>query len=292
AILLATAGLSQAQQQYLLVPNGTGNTSAFDPFDGHHMSRDIFPGKGIGGDQLIDNGTELFDLRNDTFINRYSYNGTHLGAVVSATDPNVFLTGMALHNNQFYVSTLNGTSPSSIMRYDFDGSNATEWATVAGAPRTILFRDNDVVVGDFENDDILSYDFNGLYLSTLHNSNGSRGAIENPREIIELDNGNLLAGGGNGTNTLFLYDANGTELQAWDFASRITGLHQLGNGKIFAVGSGAWTVDLTDGSVESINLLPGGGGSFGNVTLSFAPTPGTGVVIASAGIFAARRRAR
>lgn len=291
ALVAATA----SGQQVLLIPNtGTGfdNVWGFSPFDGSLVDNNIIAADGIMQQvtKIVDTGSALFMVDESAdAVYRYGTNGVFQATIADNSTSGIDQPfSLAVHNNQLYVSVVQGLNPNTVQRFDLDGSNQITWANVAGAPRDILFRANDVLVGDSTSDDIHSYTLAGSLAGTFHNSDGATG-IDFPNQMVEQAGGNVLAAGFTAPNGIYEYDASGNQINFWALNTSPRGVFRLGNGNIlWAGGTRVGVLDPATGiSIDIVNIS---GGSFRFISPSNIPAPGAASALAAAGLIGFRRR--
>ncbi|QOJ14865.1 MAG: hypothetical protein HRU75_09520 [Planctomycetia bacterium] len=277
AIALASIFARSAVGGVLLIPNtGTGfdNVWAFDSFDGSLVDNNY-----IAGDanmqqviKVVRNGSGNYYMVDETADAVFEYGANRLYIQTLANSSGNGLDqpySIALHNNQLYVSVVGGLSPNTVQRFELDGSGQTTFADFAllgaGTPRDILFRANDVLIGDSVGDDIERFDLSGGFLSIWHDSDGATG-IDFPNQLYADANGDILAAGFTAPFGIYRYDANGAQLNYWTLPTSPRGVHRLGNGRI--LWSGGTRVGVLDPATgTSADVLNTPNASFRFITL-------------------------
>ncbi|MBK8914728.1 MAG: hypothetical protein IPM64_09060 [Phycisphaerales bacterium] len=261
----------------LLIPNtGTGfdNVWAFDAFDGSLVNNNY-----IAGDsnmqqviKVVRNGSGNYYMVDETADAVFEYGANRLYIQTLANAANNGLDqpySIALHSNQLYVSVIGGLAPNTVQRFELDGTGQTTFADLAlagaGAPRDILFRAGDVLIGDSIGDDINRFSLSGSFLSTWHNSDGITG-IDFPNQLYADANGDILAAGFTAPFGIYRYDSTGVQLNYWTLPTSPRGVHRLGNGRI--LWSGGTRVGVLDPvSGTSVDVLNTPNASFRFITL-------------------------
>ncbi len=280
ALMLGACFLASSQgapRDLLLIPDsGNDRIWAFDPFDGSLVNDNLIP----GGGQLTQpinainsgRGTILVSDETGDRVQEFNYNGSYVGLFADSSDGLDGPFGMTVYNSQVYVvSNVNDK----IVRFELDGSNPVDWASVDGSPRDIVFRETDALVSDSGSEDILRYDLSGNLLAPpFHESDGVSG-IDFPQQMQLEANGNVLAAGFSAPFGLYEYDSAGNEINAYtNLITSPRGVYRLGNGQLLYAG-GTRVMRYDPNTLTEETVINQSGTSFRFIELAEVPEPAT-----------------
>ena len=287
-----------AADNLLLIPDISTTTGkrvlAFSPVDGSLVNANFIPRDAVHLTSPKDvvpsgNGTLLVSDQVMNAVYEYSYSGAYLRTVTSqATSGIQNLRGLAVHNNQIYVTVGAGTLTNTVQTFAMDGTALGAFATSHfNSPYDIIFRSGDALISNQGTNTIDRYDLSGNYLSTFPAS-----GVKFPQQITQEASGNLLVGGFSAPAGIYEFDASGNKVGLYSGASLFPrGAYELGNGNVL----------FTDGtSVREYNRATNAittsftGGNFNYIQLAnVTPEPGIAALLAAgslASCFALRRR--
>ncbi len=195
---------------FLVIPNSyTDSILSFDPADGsvlnNHLIESTLPEGGTSGSATILNAIDstrgtLFCLdQGRSSVFEFAYDGRYLGTVVDGTFAGLSnIRGGEVHDGKLYLTTLAGTVPRSIQRFNLDGSGQETWAVLptGTSPFDICFRGSDALVSESGLDNIYRVDLATKTVTVWYDSDGTTDI--NFPEQIHIDplmtNGVLVAG--------------------------------------------------------------------------------------------------
>ncbi|HMP16739.1 MAG TPA: hypothetical protein PKD72_06940, partial [Gemmatales bacterium] len=166
------------------------------------------------------NGNILLSDQVNNAIYEYTLSGNLVGTVVGAAQGLQNIRGIAIHNNQLYVTVGGGTHQNTVQRFNLDATGQQTFITNTNlvSPFDVFFRSNgEVLVSNgtastanpnFSR--IQRFDIDGNFLGTFQNP--APGDIRFPQQIFERSNGNILVGGFSLPTAIYEYDANGNQL--------------------------------------------------------------------------------
>lgn len=287
----ATALAGSMPSQFLMVPDWTSDSVwALDAFDGSVINSSFIDGSDgtLGSPKnAVSSGRGsiyVADQIRDT-VTEWGMDGSFLGTVVQGGSGLIDnLRGMAVFNNQMYVTSGSGPFAGTVQRFDLDGANQTTFASPGGSPFDVYFYGNEALVTNSTTDNIDRFDLNGNFLGSI-----SIPGVDFPQQIQERANGNLLVASfsGGASSGVYELDSNYNLVDSFLTGSGLRGVYELGNGNLlWTNGSEITSFDPNTGATTVIAT----GGSFQYIELFVVPTPGAAGLLGLAGLAAARRR--
>lgn len=200
-------------------------------------------------------------------VYEYTLGGAFVGTVVGAPQGLANIRGIAVNNNQLYVTVASGTFANTVQRFNLNGTGQSTFITSTNliSPFDVFFRANgEVLVSNgtttgTNNSLVQRFDSSGNFLGTFQTVPPPTGAIRFPQQIFERSNGNVLVGGFSVPSALYEYDAAGNQVNALAPGLGVRGVYELDNGNyLFTAGTRLATVNPTSGLVTDIinNLGP------------------------------------
>lgn len=291
SVLLAAAG--SASGQLMVVESTSDKVMLFDDFDGSLITTNFIDLTVSGASTPINAvrvGKEIWvtDQLND-IIMRWSADGTtHLGNISGGMDN---IRGMEVVGNTAYISnagTANGAPGTAVLTLDVPSLSLTGFFRVgpasSGDPFDVLDVASGLLVNDIAGENIEAHQYDGVFISTFHNSDGVSG-IDFPEQMNLSAAGTVLVAGFSSPIGIYEYNSAGTQINFWAVGTGNRGVWQLGNGNImFTDGGGVHILNPSTGGVSTV--VSGVSARY----IEPIPTPGTLATLLLAGALAARRR--
>ncbi|MBE0570216.1 MAG: hypothetical protein IH618_01615, partial [Ignavibacteriaceae bacterium] len=140
-------------------------------------------------------------------------------------------------------------------------------ATQMDGPWDIIFRETDCLVTGQASNDVTRYDLNGNYLGVFVPT------IAFPEQINKTLTSNIIVGNFSSPSGLYIYDANGNQLNYFSTIAGLRGCFQLGNGNYLVTnGNGAFVLDRNTGALVSTPIAGVSGRSLREYELSSTST--------------------
>jgi hypothetical protein len=218
--------------------------SVFIPSDNPNLSTPIEPlltpqGKILVSDQLTDNIVEFDTL--GAFI-RILFGGNT--AVldncrgIELLDDTTVVAAIAGGANQDAIAKFN------LATGNYVGNFIAPNATQMDGPWDIIFRETDCLVTGQASNDVIRYDLNGNYLGVFVPT------IAFPEQINKTLTTNIIVGNFSSPSGLYVYDANGNQLNYFNSVTGLRGCIQLGNGNYLVTnGTSVVVIDRNTGTV-------------------------------------------
>ncbi len=149
---------------------------------------------------------------------------------------------------------------------DYLGNFIAPNTSLMNSPFDIIFRAADCLVAAITSNNIVRYDLNGNHLGNFVSS------ISFPEQLYETSSGNVLAAGFSAPSGLYIYDANGTQLNFFSAVTGLRGSFQLGNGNYMVTnGSGVYVLDQNTGALVATPVSGVSGRFIREYDLSIVP---------------------
>ncbi len=178
-------------------------------------------------------------------IFEYDCSGNFVGVFADAGDGLDNIRGAAYNEDRtsLLVTVGDGTNEDTIVEIDSDGNFAGIFTAETGSPFDVLVRDSDVLVGEIDDENIYRYDFDGVLLDTLVDSDGLTG-IDFPQQLNLASNGNVLAAGFSSPSGAYEYDGTtGAQVGFYGVVDGLRGIYELPNGNLLVTnGSGLFEI--------------------------------------------------
>ncbi len=291
-LTLCSLTVDYSFSQFLLIPDSTGDrVSAFSAFDGSVIDLDFIPDDGSFSTPInaIDSGRGTIFVSDQVAdaVFEYSLSGNLIGTVADSSNGLDNIRGIAMLGNELLITNSGGTLDNTIQSYNLNTNSISTWANV-NDPFDILIRNNDALITNIADENIESYDLNGNFLNTFHDSDGVNG-IDFPEQMFETANGDIIVGGFSAPAGIYVYDQLGNEINYFDVGSGVRGVFELGNGDIlWTDGAGVHSLNTATGASTLITA-----GSYRFIEqIGVIPEPSTTsiVILIAAGMVARRRR--
>lgn len=259
--LVASSAFAQGGEM-LLVDSGRDVILRISAFDGSIIQDNFIVDIGAGSPFDFQTPKDVDYVGNEIWVSdqiadaifRFSRAGAFLGQIGGGPTGGLDnLRGGAVVGNEYWVTndgSGNGALAQRIYRFGFDGSALGSFGTTGTSPFDILVRGNEVLISDFDTDDIDRYDFSGNFLGAFVNSDGVTGidAIQQ----MAFDGTNLIAAGFSPDAGVYRYDASGVQNGFWSTGGT-RGVTRFGNGTYgYTVGGVFSTVNPLTNQVNQV----------------------------------------
>lgn len=280
------------RQGLLLVPNaGRESLVALDPATGDVVDPDFLEtgslGFGSKPQALMHPDGEhlLLSHQTDSVVHSFDAEGNYVGifAPAGGADTGIMqnIRGMAIHpltgNILVASAPFNGT-PHGVVEFDPEGNYLGRFidADVSGVTGywSIVFRDTDMLVSAGNN--IHAFHLDGSYIGIFNDT-----PMNFLQQIVELDNGHVLAA--NSQGGVWEFDADGTHIGNHAQFGSVAGVYPLPNGNLLvSANTGVHEIDMQGNIVRDV--ITGGSSMFSLVKaldctvpdwLTISPTSGS-----------------
>ena len=303
AACIATSSAVFAQR-YVLMPDSTADKI---------VKFDASTGAVLDANFILDSAGVLFDfstpkdaiqVNNEIWVLdqvsnqlvRFDQNGTHVATVFPATGMLSNIRGGCFANNTVYVTndgTANGATGDTVVMFDTAGTRLGQFtvANTGTSPFDVTEYNGELLVCHFTSTNTTGrYDYAGNLLGTFHTSNGTTG-IDSPEQISITAANTALMSGFAAPLAVYEYDAAGTQINSYPFATALRGVVELDSGLLLVsttsnVGTydrntNTYTIVYTSTGCQFINVFDFG--SSGPVTYCTAGVSTNGCVPAISG---------
>ena len=187
-------------------------------------------------------------------VQKYDTNGLYVGFFAPASGVNTSIVdnmrGIAFRPNYNLLATVgSGANQNTIQEFDLGGNPIGSFIPTGtlNSPFDIHYRSNDILITNSSGgNDVISYDYNGTFISNFINSPN----ITFAQQLIRNDNGNLAVCGFSTPSGLILFDSSGNYMRSLTGATGLRGAYLLGNGHYLVTnGSGVHEIDSASGSL-------------------------------------------
>ena len=257
ALLTLVAAFANAQSVLLIPDSANDRVAAFSPVDGSVIDLNFIPPNAgfVTPINALDSGRGtvfVTDQFADTVL-EFAIDGTFIGTFADISQGLDNIRGAQVNNGSLFVTVGDGALEDTIQQIDIASGAQSTWAsTNVLSPFDIIFRDNDVLVSTIDTENIESYDLNGNFLSTFHDSDGVSG-IDFPEQIPLASNGDVLVAGFSSPAGIYRYDSVGNQIGVIDVGTGVRGVYELQNGNIlWTAGTGVFSLDPATGISDLI----------------------------------------
>lgn len=275
-LVTAVSAMATAQGMLIVTDSGLDRVMALDPTTGAVVSQNIIsdPLRFLTPKEAIDSGvgTVFVSDQISDGVYEYSYAGSYLRQVagVAVGIPLNNVRGIASNGTYLFIAnggSANGAPGRAIVRVRISDSTKVVWPTAPVDPFDVELRANDILVTDIDSDDLVHYDYTGVFLGVMHNSDGVTG-VDFPQQIAQRPNGNILLAGFTPPVGVYEFSPTGTVVNSYSIGTGNRGVYVLPNGKILYTYSNK--IDIFDPSNNSnVNVWTGTDSSMQYVNFAY-----------------------
>ncbi len=278
ALLIAMPNTEAAAEEYLMVTGSSSNfrgIALFDTEDGSLVDASYLNYQDSSGvlKHPMQVGDEIWIAAQlAAVIHRFTLDGEYLGDIDEAQpgQPLNNIRGMELVGDTVYLANSGDTGGApgpAIVQYDLDGNWVSTASAAGSSPFSVLYYNDELLVGHNDTPDIHRHDLDGEYLGVFYD-----GPISWVQQMNTNEAGNVLATGWS-SNGLYELDADGDIVNQYGAGSP-RGVHELGDGNLLWTNSNGVHVLDVDSQTSTTVLSDFSGQYIDRLVLDEPTIPG------------------